>query len=77
MKMETVGGALIAAGILFVSSVVTLFTNDPNLTFGELSQATWVSLVGGTAVAFLKDYQAVSTRRIISGLKFGEPPTDP
>lgn len=75
MKIETVAGAFIAAAILFVSSVVTLFTNDPNLTFGELSQATWVSLIGGTAVAFLKDYQAVSARRAISRVT-GSAPVD-
>lgn len=65
MKMQTIGGAVVAALILFVSSIVTLFTHDPELTFDAISQATWVSVVGGTLVAFLKDYQAVSTRRVI------------
>lgn len=68
MKMTTVGGALVAALILFISSIVTLFVNDPELTFGAISQATWVSVVGGALVAFLKDYQAVSTRRVIGKL---------
>ncbi len=61
--MNTIIGALIAALILFGSSVVTLFTNNPEMTFADLSTATWVSLVGGAAVAFLKDYQALTTRR--------------
>lgn len=68
MSIETIGGAIVAALILFVSSIVTLFVSDPELTFGSLSQATWVSVVGGALVAFLKDYQAVSTRRVIGKL---------
>jgi hypothetical protein len=59
-------GALIAAAILFISSVVTLFVDSPELTFGSISQAAWVSIVGGAAVAFLKDYQAISTRRMVN-----------
>lgn len=64
--MNTIIGALIAALILFGSSVVTLFTNNPELTFADLTTATWVSLVGGAAVAFLKDYQAIATRRLVN-----------
>lgn len=64
--MNTLVGALIAALILFGSSVVTLFTNNPDLTFAQLSTATWVSLIGGAGVAFLKDYQALSARRLIN-----------
>ena len=64
--MNTIVGALLAALILFGSSVVTLFTSDPELTFAQLTTATWVSLVGGAAIAFLKDYQAISTRRLIN-----------
>ena len=66
MNVNTLVGALIAALILFGSSVVTLFTNNPDLTFAQLSTATWVSLVGGAAIAFLKDYQAITTRRLVN-----------
>jgi len=64
--MNTLVGALIAALILFGSSVVTLFTNNPDLTFAQLTTATWVSLLGGAAIAFLKDYQAITTRRLVN-----------
>jgi hypothetical protein len=64
--MNVVIGALIAAVILFLSSVVTLFTNDPSLEFGQISTAVWVSIGGGAAIAFLKDYQAITTRRLIN-----------
>lgn len=64
--MNTIIGAAIAALILFGSSTITLFTNNPDLTFADLTTATWVSLVGGAAVAFLKDYQALTSRRLIN-----------
>ena len=65
MKIETTGGALVAAIILITSNIVTLFTNNPELTFGAISQGTWVVIIGGAIVAFGKDYQALSTRRLI------------
>ncbi len=64
--MNTLIGAAIAAAILFGSSMVTLFTSNPDLTFADLTTATWVSLVGGAAIAFLKDYQALTTRRLVN-----------
>lgn len=66
MNVNTLIGALIAALILFGSSVVTLFTSNPDLTFADLTTATWVSLLGGAAIAFLKDYQALTTRRLVN-----------
>ncbi len=59
-------GALVAALILFLSSMVTLFTNDPTLEFDTISTAVWVSIAGGAAIAFLKDFQAITTRRLIN-----------
>jgi hypothetical protein len=66
MNVNTLVGALVASLILFGSSLVTLFTNNPDLTFEQISTATWVSLVGGAAIAFLKDWQAISTRRLVN-----------
>ena len=66
--MNTVIGAAVAALILFISSLVTLFTNNPELTFGQITTATWVSIVGGAAAAFLKDFQAISARRLVNKL---------
>jgi hypothetical protein len=50
MNVNTLVGALVASLILFGSSLVTLFTNNPDLTFEQISTATWVSLVGGRLV---------------------------
>lgn len=64
-QVQTVLGAFIASAILFVSSMVTLFAENPELTFGAIKQATWVSIVGGMLIQFLKDYQAVRIRRLM------------
>ena len=64
--MNTIIGACTAALILFLSSIVTLFTNDPTLEFSGISTAVWVSIGGGAAIAFLKDFQSITARRFIS-----------
>jgi hypothetical protein len=65
---EIISGAVIAAVILLVSSLVTLFSQDPGMTFQQISQGTWVSMIGGALVAFLKDFQSISTRKLVSKL---------
>lgn len=64
--MNTIISAAVASLILFLSSIVTLFTNDPTLEFSTITTATWVSVGGGALVAFLKDYQALTSRRLIN-----------
>ena len=66
MKVENILGAVIAALILFISSMVTLFMENPELTFAAIKQSTWVAVLGGAGVAFLKDFQAVWTRNTIN-----------
>ena len=68
MKIETASGAVIAALISFGNALLALFMNDAELTFGAISQAAWVGMVVGAGVQFLKDYQALSTRRAIGKL---------
>lgn len=65
-QFEVIVGALIAALILLLSNIVTLFNQDANLTFAMIKQSAWVAIAGGALIQFLKDYQAVSTRRAIS-----------
>lgn len=66
--MNTISGALIAALISFINAVMALFMNDPELTFAMIAQATWFSMIVGGATHFFKDYQAISTRRILNKL---------
>lgn len=64
--MNTIIGAAVAAIINFLTALVALFANDAELTFGLISQAAWVSIIGGAAIQFFKDYQAISTRRLVN-----------
>lgn len=63
-QVNTILGAVVAALILIVSSIVTLFASDPALTFGTISQGTWVAILGGGLVAFLKSFNTINVRRL-------------
>jgi len=64
--MNTVVGALIAALISFGNALLALYMNDPELTFAMITQAAWVGMIVGAVVQFLKDFQAISSRRLIN-----------
>ena len=76
MKVETLSGALIAALIGFLNALLALFLNNPEFTFAQITQAAWVGMLLGAVVQFLKDYQAISTRRIVANLT-GRQPYEP
>jgi len=63
MKIETIGGAFVAALILFGTGFLAVFQQDGVATIANISQATWLTLGVGAALSFLKDYQALSVRR--------------
>lgn len=63
-QLNTIIGGAVAALILIISSIVTIFAADPDLTFATVSTATWVSILGGGAVAFLKSFNTISVRRL-------------
>lgn len=64
--MNTIVGAVLAALIGFGNALLALYMNDPDLTFGMITQAAWVGMVVGAVVQFLKDYQALTTRRLVN-----------
>ena len=66
MAVNTVIGAVIAMLINLITAFVALFTNDATLTVGMILQSTWIVMLGGAIVSFLKDYQAISTRRVVN-----------
>jgi hypothetical protein len=68
MKVETIGGALIAAIILFITGFLALFQQDGVQSWRDISEAGWWVLGGGAALSFFKDYQALSARRLLSKL---------
>jgi hypothetical protein len=70
--METITGAFLAALISFLTVITALFFNDSELTFAMIKQATWVSMIGGAGIQFLKDYQARAFRRVVATMR-GQP----
>lgn len=65
VNVNTITGAVIAALISFFNAILALFLNNPEFTFAMITQAAWVGIIVGTVVQFLKDYQALSTRRLV------------
>lgn len=72
MKIETLGGAAIAALILFVTGFLAVFQQDGVSSVSDISEAVWWILGGGAALSFLKDYQALSTRRLLAKVTGGK-----
>lgn len=68
MKVETITSALIAAMIILITSVVDKFANGA-VSISDISEASWWIMGGGAALQFLKDYQAISTRRFVAKLR--------
>ena len=66
MNTNTIIGALLATLIGFGNALLALYMNDPNLTFGMITQAAWVGMIVGAIIQFLKDYQAISARRLVN-----------
>ncbi len=66
MKIETIGGALIAALILFVTGFMALLQQEGVASWRDISEVAWWILGGGSLLSFLKDFQALSTRRVIA-----------
>ena len=65
MKSQTVIGALIAAVITGLTAALTLLTGENVTKIGDISQLQWIVLGIGVALAFFKDFQAITTRKLI------------
>lgn len=64
--MNTLIGALIAALIAGLTAALALL-NGPEVTqLSDITPLQWVIVLVGIAITFLKDYQAISTRRLVN-----------
>ena len=68
MKIETITGALIAAIILFVTGFLAILQLPAIESWHDITSSAWLVLGGGSVLSFLKDYQALDTRRAIAKL---------
>lgn len=73
MKTENVLGAAIAAVIGFLTAMLALLVQDGVNSIGDISQLAWIVAGVGALIAFLKDYQAINTRKAIANIT-GEGP---
>jgi hypothetical protein len=64
--MNTIIGALIAALIAFGTGAIALLTQEGVQNLSDISTVAWLVLGIGAGITFLKDFQAISTRRIIN-----------
>ena len=68
MNVNTITGALLAALLSFANALLALFVNDAEMTFAMIKQAAWVSMILGAVIQFIKDYQALSVRRLVNNV---------
>ena len=66
MKIETIGGAAIAAFILFVTGFLAVFQQESVSSVKDITEATWWVLGLGALLSFGKDYQALTARRFLA-----------
>lgn len=74
MKIETVGGAIIAAFILFATGFLALLQGENVNGWRDITEVSWWILGVGASISFAKDYQALSARRLIAGFAGKEIP---
>lgn len=66
MSVNTIVGALVAAVIAGLTAALALL-NGPNVTqLSDITGLQWTILCIGVAIAFFKDFQAISARRLIN-----------
>ena len=66
MNVNTLVGALVAALILFFTGMLALLQTEGVQTISDIGQVAWIVLGVGSLISFLKDYQAISARRLIN-----------
>lgn len=66
MNTETIIGALIAAVIGFFTALLALLVSDSVHEIGDIAQLSWIVAGVGALISFLKDYQAINTRKAIA-----------
>lgn len=65
-NLNTIIGALIAAAIGFFTGMLALLQQEGVQALSDIGEIAWIVLVVGALISFLKDYQAIATRRAIN-----------
>lgn len=64
--MNTVIGALIAALISGLTATLVVLNGEAVVQLSDVTPLQWTILGIGIAITFLKDYQSISTRRLVN-----------
>lgn len=68
---STIIGALVAALILFLTTVLALLTQEGVNSLADIGQIPWIVAGIGAVLSFLKDYQALDSRKFITSITGG------
>ena len=66
--MNSFLGALIAALIAGLTATLVVLTGEDVTSLGDITGLQWTILVVGVAITGLKDFQAITARRVINSL---------
>jgi hypothetical protein len=64
--MNTIIGALVATLIAILTAALALLSGESVTSLGDISGLQWTILLIGGLITFGKDFQAISTRRLVN-----------
>jgi uncharacterized membrane protein len=64
--MNTIVGAFVAFVIAILTASLALLSGDSVTSLGDISSLQWIILLIGGAITFFKDFQAITTRRLVN-----------
>ena len=64
MSANTIIGALLAAIVTGLTATLALLTGEGVTQLSDISTLQWVIMLVGVALAFFKDFQALTVRRL-------------
>jgi len=64
--MNTIVGAFVAFVIAILTASLALLSGDNVTSLADISSLQWIILLIGGAITFGKDFQAISTRRLVN-----------
>ena len=66
--MNSVIGAVVATMIAMLTAALALLSGEGVTAVSDISGLQWTILVIGGAITFLKDWQAITARRVINNV---------
>jgi hypothetical protein len=64
--MNTIVGALVAMIIAMLTAALALMSGEEVTQLSDISTLQWTILIIGGLITFFKDFQAITTRRLVN-----------